>query len=320
MRKLLLSFIILTSPLIGMAQYNWEIGGHGGAANYLGELGGKGSTRRDFVADMKVKKTEFTGGGFVRYKFSSLFSAQVTYSIVQIDGEDAASTNPGRVGRNLSFRDNIQELSFTAQIYFLDIPDLGHTYRYKNNFKMYAFGGVAPFYYNPKTYYDGTWVALRPLQTEGVNYGKFNVAIPAGVGFLFTISKQHRIGWEFNWRTTFTDYLDDVSGNYVDPKTQSALAAALANRRGELGHPDGIPGVLPADVNYGYHSDTDGSPSDASHTGGSKRGDPAHKDSYLTTSVYYSYVLRGKSTLYKSKYGSIFNKGNKKRKKIHAHF
>ena len=311
MRKLLLASIIIITPFIGLAQYNWEIGSQGGAANYLGELGGKGGTRRDFVADMKVKETSFTGGAFVRYKFSSLFSAQVAFNSVQIDGEDAASTNPGRVGRNLSFRDDIQELSFTAQFYFLDIPDLGHTYRYKNNFKMYVFSGVAPFYFNPKAYYEGSWVALRPLETEGVNYGKINLAIPAGVGFLFTINKQQRIGWEFNWRTTFTDYLDDVSGHYVDPKTQSALAAALANRRGELGNTDGVPGVLPAADNYGWDEKTQT---------GHKRGDPSHKDSYMTSSIYYSYVLRGKSNLYKSKYGSIFRKAKGKRKKIRAKF
>ena len=312
MRKILLATFILVMPLIGLGQYNWDIGAQVGASNYLGEMGGAASTRRDFVADMKIKKTEYTFGGFARYKFSSLISAQIAYNMVQIDGEDASSTNPGRVGRNLSFRDDIQELALTAQIFFYDVPDLGHTYRYKNDFKMYAFGGVAGFYYNPKAYYQGEWVALRPLETEGVSYGKFNVAIPVGLGFLFTINKHHRIGWEFNWRTTFTDYLDDVSGNYVDPKTlPSDLARALANRRGELGNPDGIPGVLPASANYGWNDQTQS---------GTKRGDPSHKDSYLTTSIYYSYVLRGKSNLYKSTYGNTFRKAQRRRKAIHAKF
>lgn len=312
MRKFILALIILTIPFVGLAQYNWDIGAQVGAANYLGEMGGKGSTRRDFVADMKFSKTQFTAGGFARYKFSSLISAQVGLNWVRIEGADNTSTNPGRVGRNLSFQDDIVELSVTGQVFFYEMPDLGHTYRYRNDFKMYVFGGVAPFYYEPKTKsFDGETVKLRPLETEGKHYGPINVAIPVGLGLLFTIDKHHRIGWEFNWRTTFTDYLDDCSGNYVDPKTQSAESAKYANRRDELGNTDGIPGVIPASNNYGW---------DEKNQVGYKRGDPSHKDTYLTTSLYYSYVIRGKSSLYKSKYGSIFRKAKGKKKKIRAKF
>lgn len=311
MRKLLIAIIILSFPVVGFAQYNWDIGVQAGAANYLGEMGGKGSTRRDFVADMKFSKTQFTAGGFARYKFSSLISAQIGLNWVRVEGADNTSTNPGRVGRNLSFSDDIIELSVTGQVFFYEMPDLGHTYRYRNDFKMYAFGGVAPFYYNPKTYYNNEWVKLRPLATEGKNYSAVNVAIPIGLGMLFTIDKHHRIGWEFNWRTTFTDYIDDVSGNYANPKDLSPESRALANRRLELGNTDGIPGLIPAENNYGW---------DDKNQVGYKRGDPSHKDSYLTTSVYYSYVIRGKSSLYKSKYGSIFRKAKGKKKKIRAKF
>ncbi len=306
MRKIILLLIVFTTPLIGVAQYNWDIGFQLGGSNYLGEMGGKHDTRRDFVKDIKLEKTQFTAGGFGRYKFNSLISAQLGFNWVRITGADNASTNPARVGRNLNFRDDILELALTAQIFFYEMPDLGHTYRYRNDFKMYAFGGVGGFYYNPKGYDpNGNWVALRPLETEGVNYGKFNVSIPLGLGFLFTINKRHRIGWEFNWRTTFTDYLDDVSREYVDPSTLSSdEARIMANRRNELGVVDKEVAATPGQ--YGH--------------AGEKRGDPSHKDSYLTTSLYYSYVIRGRSSLYKSKYGSIFRKSKGKKRKIRAKF
>ena len=307
MRKLLLLIIIFTAPIIGYAQYNWDIGFQLGASNYLGEMGGKHDTRKNFVYDMKLNKTQFTAGAFGRYKFNSLISAQLGFNWVRITGADDASTNPARVGRNLSFRDDVLELALTAQVFFFEIPDLGHTYKYKNDFKMYAFGGVGGFYYNPKAVdpNTGNWVALRPLETEGVHYSSFNISIPAGLGFLFTINKRHRIGWEFNWRTTFTDYLDDDSGTYVDPKTLSSdEARTMANRRNELGN---VPTTTAAgESQYGR--------------AGEKRGDPSHKDSYLTTSVYYSYVIRGRSSLYKSKYGSIFRKSKGKKRKIRAKF
>ena len=36
-----------------------------------------------------------------------------------------------------------------------------------------------------------------------------------GFGFFFTFKRQHRIGLEFGWRLTFTDYMDDISTEYV---------------------------------------------------------------------------------------------------------
>lgn len=309
MRKVLFFIIIsCTLPVIGFSQYNWDFGAHVGASNYLGEMGGKAGTRRNFISDIKLSKTQFAVGGFARYKFTPLISAKVGLNWNRISGADKASTNPGRVGRNLSFRNDLIDLELQAQVFFYEIPDLGHTYRYRNDFKMYAFAGVAGVYNNPKTLYNGKWVALRPLQTEGKKYKPVALAIPLGIGLLFTLNKRHRIGWEFNWRTTFTDYLDDVSTVYADPATlTSAEAQALANRRDELGDMEGIP----ASNNYGY---------DYAKGEGMKRGDPSHNDSYLTTSVYYSYVLRGKSSFYKSKYGSIFKHKKYKKRKIRAKF
>jgi hypothetical protein len=304
MRKLLVIVIIsISTPIIGVSQYLWDVGGHVGASNYLGEMGGKEKTRRNFLPDLKISKTQFALGGFARYKFGPLISTKLGLNWVRIEGADNASTNPGRAGRNLSFSNDLIELEFTGEIFFLDVPDLGHTYQYRNDFKMYAFFGIAAFYNNPKAYYNGEWIPLRPLQTEGVKYKAVCASVPLGIGLYFTLEKRHRIGWELDWRTTFTDYLDDVSTVYADPATlSSAEAVALANRRGELA--SNKKGVAAAD-NY---------------KAGSKRGDPTHNDSYLTTSISYSYVIRGKSSIYRSKYGSIFKHKKYKKRKIRAKF
>jgi hypothetical protein len=302
MRKIIIISFISFLSSTGYGQYLWDFGVHAGASNYLGEIGGKSDTRKDFISDIKLSETQFTVGGFARYKFNPIISGKLGLNWNRIAGADYLSTNPGRAGRNLSFRNDIIELELTGQFFFVDIPDLGRTYRYRNDFRMYAFVGIAGFYHNPKTYYNGAWTALRPLQTEGKSYSSIGAAVPLGLGLYFTIDKQHRIGWEFDWRTTFTDYLDDVSGVYADPSDlSSAEAKALANRRDELGNPQGIP----ASTNY--------SP-------GSKRGDPSHNDSYLTTSFNYSYIIRGKSSFYRSKYGSIFKKKKYKKRKIRAKF
>jgi hypothetical protein len=302
MRKLILIIIVAALPTLSQGQYLWDFGVQAGASNYLGEMGGKEKTRRNFISDIKISKTEMTAGAFARYKFTPLISAKLAANWVRIEGADYESTNRGRAGRNLSFQNNIFELELTGQVFFYEVPDLGHTYRYRNDFKMYAFAGVSGFYHSPRANYNGEWVKLQPLQTEGVHYSRVGMAIPLGIGLFFTIDKKHRIGWEFNWRTTFTDYLDDVSTVYADPADlTSAEAIALANRRNELGDDADVPSAL----NY---------------EPGSKRGDPSHNDTYLSTSVYYSYILRGRSSFYRSKYGSIFKHKKYKKRKIRAKF
>lgn len=302
MRKLLLIIAAALLPALSQAQYLWDFGVQAGASNYLGEMGGKEKTRRNFISDIKLSKTQITAGAFARYKFTPLISAKLAANWVRIEGADYLSSNRGRVGRNLSFQNNIFELELTGQVFFYEVPDLGHTYRYRNDFKMYAFVGVTGLYHSPRTNYNGDWVKLQPLQTEGKRYSKIGVAIPLGIGLFFTIEKRHRIGWEFNWRTTFSDYLDDVSTVYADPADlSSAEAIALANRRDELGDAENVP-----------HADN--------YSPGEKRGDPSHNDSYLSTSVYYSYVLRGRSSFYRSKYGSIFKGKKYKKRKIRAKF
>ena len=188
MRKLVVIVLIsIGTSTIGVSQYLWDVGFHLGASNYLGEMGGKAHSRRNFVRDMKISKTQFALGGFARYKFGPLVSAKLGLNWVRIGGADNASTNPGRVGRNLSFRNDIIELELTGQIFFIEVPDVGHTYQYRNDIKMYAFFGVGAFCHNPKTYYNGRWVALRPLQTEGVKYKSVVASVPLGIGLYFTL-------------------------------------------------------------------------------------------------------------------------------------
>ncbi len=303
MRKLLLLVsCLLLSCLSSYAQYAFDFGIHAGASNYLGEIGGKEGTRKNFVSDLKITKTQFAVGGFVRYKFLPMLSVKGGLNWLRLEGADKYSTNPARRGRNLSFKNDLIEAQVTAQIFFYEIQDLGHTYKYQNDLKMYAFFGVAEFYNNPKAHYNGQWVALQPLQTEGIKYSKFGTAVPLGLGLFVTLKKKHRIGWEFEWRTTFTDYIDDVSTVYPDPTLlSSAQAIALSNRRGEMGDQNGVASA----ENY---------------TPGSKRGDPTHNDSYLSTSFYYAYVIRGKSNFYKAKFGHLFKGKGSKKRKIRAKF
>ncbi|MEO5645495.1 MAG: DUF6089 family protein [Bacteroidia bacterium] len=319
MRKLLLFTLVLLAPILAKAQYYWDFGGGVGAANVLGDMGGKELTRRDFVADLKFQQTRQAVNGFARYKIAQMFSIKAGINYQCLRGADSLSTNPGRYWRNLSFRNQTWEANATCQFNFYEVNDLGHTYRYKDNFRAYVGLGIGALYHNPKAYYQGAWVPLRPLMTENHSYTKITMTIPAEIGFYFTLNKHYRIGWNLCWRTTFSDYLDDVSTVYVDPATLSSpLAVALYDRTDHAaantyGANNDNPGF---GNNFGYHTyiDSDGN----QHL--NKRGDPTHNDSFITSNVEFSYVIRGKSSLYRSHYGGLFKGKKGKHRKVRAKF
>lgn len=273
-------------PSLSKAQYFWDIGINTGAANYLGDMGGNELTRRDFVSDMKLTQTHTYVGGFVRYKCSPSLSVKTNIGWARISGDDKLSSNAGRNGRNLNFRNDVVEATAQLQYFFYEIFDLGHTYRNVNSFRAYIGLGAGAAYHNPKTEYNGQMVSLRPLTTEGHRYSKVVAVVPASAGFYFTFNKKYRIGWDLTWRTTFTDYLDDVSSVYANPASlPSPLSAELANRTDELSN-------LPRGFAENY-------------TPGSKRGDNSHNDSYLTSSVDFSYVIRGHSAFWRPNHSWI---------------
>lgn len=260
------------------SQYNWDIGIKAGASNYLGEIGGKEKTRRNFILDLKPKSTSYVFGGFVRYKFDDRWSINNSLSYGQIRGDDALSTNEPRVWRNLRFKNNIIELSSRAEFNFFIEPDLGGRGRYDKEFKSYIHAGLSCFYHNPKGSTDGnTWHSLRPLQTEGVNYKKFGIGLPVGIGGVFTFNRNHRIGFDLSWTSTFTDYLDDISTVYNDPNNMTDLGVSLANQSS---------GIVPENESLNF-------------VAGQKRGDPTHDDSFIYTTISYSYFLQSRNKYYK---------------------
>jgi len=272
------------------AQYAWDIGVHLGGANYLGEMGGKELTRRDFVWDMKLGQTRWAVGGFARRKINRLFSINTGLMHLRIQGADALSTNRPRVGRNLNFRNDMFEWYLRPEFTIYQDNDLGGRGRYRTDFRLFGYAGIGVFYHNPTGQLDreGEFVPLRPLNTELVDYSRFGFAIPAGIGLHFTKKRRHRFGWDLGWRTTFTDYLDDASTVYADPALlPSQQAIDMANQTRFVYDRDP---TLPHPNNY--------SP-------GSKRGDPTHNDSYLTMTFTYSYVLRGQSNFYRQRYNWV---------------
>lgn len=203
-----------------------------GTASYFGELKNDG--------DYLDAKPSLNFG--LQYFLNRHLSVRSEITWYQLSGTDAKA-NDDRVIRNLSFRSNNYEINACA-IYALN--PMGRRYYQRPALNFYGFAGVGLTYINPKAYYNGEWVALAPLHTEGKSYSQFQPVIPFGLGLRIKQGPFFNICVEGGYRLTFTDYLDDVSSRrYPDPASLSSdLARALSDRRKERdpSYPTG-PGV-----------------------------------------------------------------------------
>jgi hypothetical protein len=154
---------------------------------------------------------------------------------LRVMGNDFSSSNlqaPAKIPtyiRNLHFRNDIKQVS--AYLKYDIFPSYDH-YRKRPVYNLYGLIGISVFNHNPKAKdAQGKWRALRPLETEGVRYSRFSIAIPVGVGVRYKVSLQWDLEIDLTYMFTFTDYIDDVSGNYPDPSVlKSDRARAFSNR------------------------------------------------------------------------------------------
>lgn len=223
-------FIVLCIVgLVMQAQnsYPLSIGLTVGAANYSGDLS---------YRPLELKQTKPAVGvtgmlGFNRFLWLRLSGMWFTLSATDADAAD-----PIRNARNLSFRSRVWLGSAQALV----------TIPISRQLAPYLCGGVAVFRFNPKAKYQGQWIALQPLGTEGQGlgpaqmrkYSRSSWAIPFGAGLRLLSGEHLEYFAEATYGKTFTDFLDDVSGNYYSQtellEKRGELSAALADRSAEV--------------------------------------------------------------------------------------
>lgn len=230
------------------------------ALNYYGDLAPKPN-----AISTDISFTRPAAGLSFVHRFGPRYSLMGSFMYGTLRGSDAESADFSdldngkyRYQRNLSFRNNIKELSLLA---YFDLFENDATYMSRPGWTPYLFTGVVGFMHNPQAIAPATdlrgnplpqagqWVDLRPLGTEGQNanllegdvnfgiktYSKIQVAIPIGIGARFRISDLMDLWVDIGFRYTFTDYLDDVSQNYVDLGVfNNPLAQAMSYRGNEL--------------------------------------------------------------------------------------
>jgi len=259
-------FIILSFFSLAASGQQFHIGVFGGLAAYNGDLTEK-------IFPKKVTNGAIGITGNYELKEQIMLRAGLTYAIV--GGADRFSDNAELKLRNLAFETQLIEFSLVGEYYLLNL--------YDRRYSPYAFAGLALYHFNPYAFNGSSQkIYLKPLSTEGqgINgypdrkpYNLTQLAIPFGGGIKFAVTDNLRVGLEVGLRKLFTDYLDDVSTNYIDPNDLLAAKGQLA-------------------VDMSYRSDEVGGPP-TYPTKDYQRGSPKNKDYYYFTGIHLTYKLGG---------------------------
>lgn len=192
------------------------------AQNEIGVLGGVSYYNGDLNPYKPFHQPHFAGSLFFRSNLNKRFALRFSASYGMVTGADSLSANPNLAARNLSFRSKIIEIGPILEMNFVKFS-IGKIDR--ETATMYLFAGLTYFHMNPQAQFNDEWYDLQSLGTEGQGtslnsdkeYSLNQISIPLGIGIKGNVSKRICIGLEYGIRKTFTDYLDDVSGYYVDP-------------------------------------------------------------------------------------------------------
>ncbi len=273
----------------------FEVGVSVGAMQYEGDIAGRVSGVSGILQN-KTSPASLLGSldfGYSPLPFFQIRVSILTGSVQAADSllKHATPKETNRKTRNLHFRSPIREASLLFAIHPFDF-----TYTeliWIRKFSPYLLLGAGFFEFNPMGWYqnpsgpDG-WVALKPLRTEGQGmsaypespeYALRALNFQAGAGIRYQISSKVTFALEILNRKTNTDYLDDVSGTYIDNDAFDAYfgaATTLAETAKQLAN-------NPAFKNAGNYVN--------GFLPGSLRGSPASKDYYYGTSLRIGYRL-----------------------------
>ncbi|MEO6188174.1 MAG: hypothetical protein ABIO82_04770 [Ginsengibacter sp.] len=268
--------------------YSYELGLSFAAMNCFTDLGGKKGNGHNFFSDINPGNSEFAGSIYLSASYRSFIAVRFegTFGAVKASDNVLAkikNESPYRYQRNLSFKSSIDEVTLLAEIHPLFFKRY-HVGEKIPRISPYFVGGIGIFSFNPTAKLAGKWIDLQPLSTEGEGFPEYpdrkpykltQFNIPLGLGVKMNISQNFNLSIEGVSRILFTDYLDDVSTNYIDKEifsnyftgTTLSNALLLNNRKYE------IDPTLTTSINE-------------------QRGNPSKKDSYFTINLKLGYVFQ----------------------------
>ena len=217
-----------------------------GGTELMGDLGGGADEAKHFLGfqDVNLKATRFTYRLGYEYRIIKELSIMADVGYAKLFATDSLSKNEFRNNRNLHSLTTIGYTTTQFRYYFIREKPMGRNpkdiYLFQR-FSAYVLFGGGITLYKPQARYENEWHSLRKLNTEGQGLGEensykiFTFIVPIGFGFKFYLDHEFAIGLELINNYTFTDYLDDVHGDYYDNNAIRSnygdMAAELADRR-----------------------------------------------------------------------------------------
>ena len=241
--------------IFGNEKIKWEAGLNFGPSFFLGDLGGHAGKGTNDLKDLNLNFTKLMKGAYITMYPNKWIGLKLAASLTYLEGSDATINTTGinelwRKQRNLDFRTNVEELNGSVEIF----PTMLFSGDREDEPRLRPYGliGAGVFHFNPQgsiTAPNGnkTWYDLHPLRTEGEGMAEYPYSKPYslnqinvlyGAGLKFYVSDRVNLGMEFLYRKTFTDYLDDVSKKYIDPKyfakylsaTDASIASQISDK------------------------------------------------------------------------------------------
>lgn len=232
--------------------FYFEIGAGLAAMNCITDIGGANGDKTYYLNEMRLRNFRPGANLYASVSYHNFLGARIegTWGQIRSADTDIKAKNfnaKSRNLRNLSFRSNITEISLLLEFH----PLLLINSEKKWFADPYIAGGIGLYSFNPQTKYQGEWVDLKPLHTEGEgfpeypgvsNYKLSQNNIPVGIGVRYEVSPRVNFRLEYLHRVLFTDYLDDVSSKkFINPSAfnknlspvLAADAKALYNRSPE---------------------------------------------------------------------------------------
>lgn len=267
--------------------YTYELGASLGIMNCFTDLGGRKGSGKSSIKDFNFGNSQFAGSIYFSGAYRYFIAVRIEGTFGRVKASDnvlktISSSSPYRYHRNLSFRSTINEMILVTEIHPLYFK------KFEKGQKLprcspYLVAGIGYFSFKPKARINKTWVELKPLSTEGEGFAEYpgrkpyklkQINFPLGFGFKYKVSPNINVGVECVSRILNTDYLDDVSTNYIDkeifPKYFSGGKLANALQLNDRKHE--IDPSLTAAINE-------------------IRGNPNKNDSYFSISFKLGYLF-----------------------------
>jgi len=221
-RLFILTVFILLSGKISAQRF--ETGGIGYVTSYMGDLN---------PSDVFYYK-DYGLGIYTKYNLNDTWGIRLGINQLRLAANDKDFNN----GRNLSFQNNITELSLLSEFHFFNFKTEGKT----SKFTPYVIGGLGIIKHDPYLYYKEKKFYLRTLKLEqdksgeNIHYSIFAFIIPLGLGFKYHIKGPWILGAECNYRIAFTNSIDNVSGYYSEeiPVAQNLPRVNVKNDDGSI--------------------------------------------------------------------------------------